>query len=117
AHRRNLTVETAAAFHPWDAMAPAALRAIAERSGPELFANTAETGCGGSTIVLSNLSRHHTVFAIEGEYGTIRSLRRRDDLIRDRVVFVEGETKDTVPGYRFQEPLDLVLLDGPHAYP
>jgi len=33
------------------------------------------------------------------------------------VTFVEGESRCTVPAYPFSEALDLVLLDGPHAYP
>ena len=33
------------------------------------------------------------------------------------MIFVEGETKDTLPGYRLEGQMDLVLLDGPHAYP
>jgi hypothetical protein len=39
------------------------------------------------------------------------------DLVRGRVTFVEGETRSTVPGYEFNGAVDLVLLDGPHAYP
>ncbi len=101
-------------FHPWDAMAPTALSAIIKR-GP--FRLSAETGCGGSTIVLSHLSDRHTAFAIEGEDRTITELRKRADLRNDKVVFVEGKTKDTLPRYRFEDKLDLVLLDGPHAYP
>jgi precorrin-6B methylase 2 len=104
----------AGGFHPWDAMAPAALAAI-ERRGP--FRATAETGCGGSTIILSHASEHHTAFAVEGSEKTISELRKRSDLLGDRVTFVEGETKDTLPGYTFDGELDLVLLDGPHAYP
>jgi len=107
-------VAQASTFHPWDAMAPSALSAIMKR-GPFRF--SAETGCGGSTIVLSHTSGHHTAFAIEGDDRTITELRGRADLRADKVVFVEGETKDTLPGYRFEDELDLVLLDGPHAYP
>jgi hypothetical protein len=55
-------------FHPWDAMAPPALEALAKR-GPFQF--SAETGCGGSTILFSHLSQHHTAFAIEGTERTI----------------------------------------------
>ena len=33
------------------------------------------------------------------------------------MVFVEGETKRTLPLHRFDGPLDLALVDGPHAYP
>ncbi len=107
-------VSDAAAFHPWDAMAPAALTAIARR-GP--FHNTAETGCGGSTILLSRISKQHTAFAIEGEHRTISALRARPDVGKDHVTFVEGETKKTIPVHVFPQSLQLLLLDGPHAYP
>jgi hypothetical protein len=107
-------VERAGSFHPWDAMAPAALGAIARR-GP--FHLSAETGCGGSTIVLSHISKRHLAFAIEGENRTITGLRQRGDMQAPSVTFVEGETKNTLPRYPFEAALDFVLLDGPHAYP
>jgi len=107
-------IARASSFHPWDAMAPAALAGIFER-GP--FRYSAETGCGGSTIVLSHASERHVAFAIEGENRTITGLRNRDDFRSGNVIFVEGETRDTLPGYRFEGDLDLALLDGPHAYP
>jgi precorrin-6B methylase 2 len=107
-------VKRASGFHPWDAMTPMALSAILRR-GP--FRSSAETGCGGSTIVLSHVSDRHTAFAIDGKDRTITELRKVSDLRAGKVLFVEGETKDTLPRYRFEGELDLVLLDGPHAYP
>jgi len=107
-------IARASGFHRWDAMAPAALSGILKR-GP--FRSSAETGCGGSTIVLSHASDRHTAFAIEGEYLTITELRKQGDCRTENVIFVEGETKDTLPGYKFEDEVDLVLLDGPHAYP
>jgi precorrin-6B methylase 2 len=107
-------VERASQFHPWDAMAPAALEGILKR-GP--FRRTAETGCGGSTVVLSQISEQHTAFAIEGEQRTITGLRNWSGFRGERVTFVEGESRNTVPGWRPEGELDLVLLDGPHAYP
>jgi hypothetical protein len=104
----------AGGFHPWDAMAPAALTAMLRRSP---FRRSAETGCGGSTIVLSNASEHHTAFALEGIDRTISELLEHPDLQGERVCFVEGETRDTLPAHVFRDELDLVLLDGPHAYP
>jgi len=95
-------------------MSPTALSAILQR-GP--FRSTAETGCGGSTIVLSHASDRHTAFALEGEDRTITELRKHSDLRANNVTFVEGETKETLPRYRFESELDLALLDGPHAYP
>ena len=107
-------IRRAGAFHPWDAMAPAALSGILKR-GP--FQASAETGCGGSTIVLSQASARHTAFAIEDESRTITGLRNQSELRSEHVTFVEGQSKDTLPGYQFGTELDLVLLDGPHAYP
>ena len=107
-------VACAGRFHPWDSMAPAALSGILQR-GP--FRSSAETGCGGSTIVLSHASERHIAFAIEGADRTISELRKEGELRAENVIFVEGQTKDTLPGYLFQGQLDLVLLDGPHAYP
>lgn len=101
-------------FHPWDAMAPAALSAIMKR-GP--FRLSAETGCGGSTIILSHFSDRHIAFAIEGENGAISHLRAHPSLKPETVIFVEGETWQTVPTYELKAELDLILLDGPHAYP
>jgi len=101
-------------FHPWDAMAAPALEALAKR-GP--FEFSAETGCGGSTIVLSHVSKHHTAFAIEGADRTITGLSQHADFRPDTVVFVEGETRRTLPLHVFEGRLDLALLDGPHAYP
>lgn len=112
-HDPNLIVR-ASGFHPWDAMAPAALSGILQR-GP--FRSSVETGCGGSTIVLSHASDHHIAFAIEGTDQTITELRKQRDLRTENVIFVEGETKDTLPGYQFEGEVDLALLDGPHAYP
>ncbi|MGH9723113.1 MAG: class I SAM-dependent methyltransferase [Bryobacteraceae bacterium] len=101
-------------FHPWDAMPPAALSSILQR-GP--FRSTVETGCGGSTIVLSHASDHHIAFAIESTDQTITELLKQSDLRTEKVIFVEGETSDTLPGYQFEGEIDLALLDGPHAYP
>src|ERR1041384_2571958 len=98
-------------FHQWDSMAPAALYGILHR-GP--FRCSAETGCGGSTIVLSHASAHHIAFAIEGKDRTITELQKQSDLRAENVTFVEGDSKNTLPGYRFDGQLDLVLLDGPH---
>lgn len=112
-HNPNL-IARAGGFHPWDGMAPAALCGILRR-GP--FRSSVETGCGGSTIVLSHVSDRHIAFAIEGQHRTITGLRKESDLRTENVIFVEGETKDTLPGYQFEGEVDLILLDGPHAYP
>lgn len=107
-------IRTASAFHPWDAMAPAALSAILKRAP---FRASAETGCGGSTIVFSNASEQHFAFAIEGKDFTLTELRRQHHFRSETVRIVEGDTRRTVPQYKFDRELDMILLDGPHAYP
>ena len=82
-------VARASRFHPWDAMAPAALSGILDR-GP--FGCSAETGSGGSTIVLSHASKRHVAFAIEGENRTISELREHSDFRAGNVTFIEGES-------------------------
>src|ERR1035438_7819698 len=77
-------VTRASGFHPWDAMTPMALSAILKR-GP--FRSTAETGCGGSTIVLSHASDRHTAFAIDGKERTITELRKQRDLRTEPSLF------------------------------
>lgn len=43
---------------------------------------------------------------------------RRSEMLRpDVVTFVEGPTQLTLPRQQFPEKLQLVLIDGPHAYP
>src|SRR5258706_653791 len=111
--RDSNLIARASDFHRWDSMAPAALEGILKR-GP--FRSSAETGCGGSTIVLSQASDHHTAFAIEGEYLTITEVRKHADLRAEHVTFIEGETNDTLPGHIFAGELDVVLLDVLHAY-
>ena len=96
-HDSDLVVR-ASGFHPWDAMAPAALCGILKRAP---FRSSVETGCGGSTIVLSNASDRHIAFSIEGKDRTISELRRNGSLRTDNVTFVEGETRFTLPVRQF----------------
>src|SRR5688500_4101001 len=91
-------IARASQFHPWDAMTPVALSGLLRR-GP--FRHSVETGCGGSTIVLSHASHRHTAFAIEGSELTITGLRMQPDLLQEKVTFIEGESKDTLPRYSF----------------
>ncbi|HUG09786.1 MAG TPA: class I SAM-dependent methyltransferase [Opitutaceae bacterium] len=74
-----------------------------------------ETGTGRTTIVLSHVSARHITFALE-ESPNLQSLAR-EWMRRESVEWVLGPTQRTLPAHRFDSPLDLVLIDGPHAYP
>ena len=78
--------------------------------------SSVETGAGKSTLLFSQVSEHHTVFAIDvGQ--SLTKVRESDQLKPDVVAFVDGPTQRTVPGHSFDRPIDIVLIDGPHAYP
>jgi hypothetical protein len=83
--------------------------------------HTAETGCGKTTILFSQLSAEHTIFTVDDrQYGEESSLgfvldypkTRRETL---RAVF--GPTQKTLPRHNFEAPLDCVFIDGPHGFP
>ena len=81
---------------------------------------TIETGCGASTILISRLSRKHTVFTIDDRDQDNSSVQFATEapLYRQEVVeFVFGPTQRTLPPFSFAEQIDGALIDGPHAYP
>jgi hypothetical protein len=102
-------------WHQSGTMGPDPLAAIARLTGGHLR-RSLETGTGKTTLLLSHISEHHTVFAIDG--GQSLTVTRKSDLLEgSRVHFVDGPTQRTLLAYQFSEPLDFVLLDGPHGYP
>jgi hypothetical protein len=93
-----------------------ALREIAAHAGRRTILRSAETGCGATTLLLSHLSRNHTVFALD--VGDSVSSVRNSPLLRPGVTtFVDGPSQQTLPNFRFGDKLQLALIDGPHAYP
>lgn len=78
--------------------------------------NSAETGAGRTTLLLSHLSEQHWVFAVNDAESL--SQTRASPLLRSETVsFIEGPTQLTLPTHRFDREFQLVLLDGPHGYP
>jgi len=113
--------ERYAGAHRGGSFTPATLRAIERLLRQVDLKHTAETGCGKTTIMLSQLSAEHTIFTIDDrEYGEESSLSfvldypktRRETL---RAVF--GPTQKTLPRHTFDAQLDCVFIDGPHGFP
>jgi hypothetical protein len=102
--------------HRAGSLMPLTLRAIARHASARRIRHSAETGTGKSTILLSHLSEHHTVFALGEGDGSMEQARSR--LLRaDRVEWVLGPSQRTLPRHAFAHRLQLALIDGPHGYP
>ena len=110
-------IEISPSLHSATTFPAKVLGAIARHASRRVIQRSAETGSGASTLLFSHLSEHHTVFAFDGGSGSVRNVRS-SSLLRENVVrFVEGPTQQTLPKQHFEEKFQVVLLDGPHAYP
>ncbi len=115
-----MALETATHAHAHGSFENETLRRIEELL-PVQVENSIETGCGKSTILFSNLSQHHKVFAVEDRsmeaQSSIRFFEDCPLTRRDRIELVLGPTQKTLPLYQNHAQYDVVLLDGPHGYP
>jgi hypothetical protein len=110
------------AFHGWDEsveldwhLNPDVVRFI--HSIVEDGARTLETGCGYSTVAFALAGAHHTVISpFPVEHDRIRSWCSTRGISVDRLDFIAAESQAVLPGLGL-EPLDLVLVDGDHAFP
>lgn len=109
-------LQVQAVLHGAGTMSDEALTAIARHANSRRIRRSVETGCGATTLLLSHLSEHHTVFALD--FGGSVANVRRSPLLREGVVsFVEGPSQRMLPQHHFDEKLQLAVIDGPHAYP
>jgi hypothetical protein len=82
---------------------------------------TAETGCGKTTIMFSQLSAEHTIFTVddrgEGENSSLGFVLDYPKTRRETLRAVFGPSQKTLPRHNFEAPLDCVFIDGPHGFP
>ena len=103
-------------FHISGSLSPNVLRRIAQLHREVDAKVSAETGCGLTTLILSQLSERHTSFTVD--FGDSLPNTRNHPLFNAAsTTFVVNPTQVSLPKWEFAEPLDFVILDGPHAYP
>ncbi len=93
---------------------------VLEDLAPQPLHWSMETGCGKTTILLSILSDNHHVFAYDDraeERSSVAYYSNCPMFRSDRTTLIPGPTQQTLPAFSFTQPVDLALLDGPHAYP
>jgi len=78
---------------------------------------TLETGVGYSTVLFAVRGAHHTVVSpFEFEHDRVRAWCEEHDVDLSRVSFVAQASQQALPELE-ATPLDLVLIDGDHAFP
>jgi methyltransferase family protein len=102
-------------WHPLGGFDSRTAEAIVRICEGRNISESMETGAGKSTLLFSHLSRHHTVFALD-EGGSLSMPLNSPLLRKDAVTAVAGPSQLTLPKHQFK-PLQLALIDGPHAYP
>lgn len=88
---------------------------------PTTAGASAETGCGKSTILFSNVSKNHKVFALDdrhlGENSSANYFLSCPLSVLPHIETVWGPTQKTLPTYSNHASYDFVMIDGPHGYP
>lgn len=79
--------------------------------------HTLETGAGISTILFAIRQAHHTCIVPDGDLADrIREYCRQRKISVERINFHIGKSENILPGLTTDQ-LDLVLIDGQHAFP
>jgi hypothetical protein len=106
--------------HAGHAFASDTLRRI-EEILPQRMEKTAETGCGKSTILFSNISMNHFVFALddrnEKENSSVLFYEECPITKNEVVKTFFGPTQETLLRFKHEGLYDAVLIDGPHGWP
>ncbi len=113
---RKIIEEVPTTFHSHGSLHPDVLRRIAHEHKRVHARVSIETGCGLSTLVLSHLSDRHTAF-VSPQGDSLQNTQNSPYLRSSATNFAIGPSQIMIPKWQFADPLDFVLLDGPHAYP
>jgi predicted O-methyltransferase YrrM len=94
---------------------PGVLRFIAAQTKPGMA--TLETGIGTSTVLFALSGAMHTCVAYAGrEIDRVKVYCAEQGIDAAGVEFRQGRSEHVLPGLA-PEPLDLVFIDGSHAFP
>lgn len=96
-------------------VSPGLLELLATEAGPG--STTLETGAGWSTVVLvATGAKHTSISPVEHEPQRIEDWCAVHEVATDRWRHLLGGSADVLPRVEIQ-PLDLLLIDGAHAFP
>ena len=87
---------------------------------PNSISASAESGCGKSTILFSNISKHHTVFCLDDSAepeSSVNYFKECSVTKLQNINIVFGPSQTTLPTWKSDHMLDVALIDGPHGFP
>ncbi len=113
---RKIIDEVSPSFHASGSLYPDVLWKIFEEHQDAKARVSVETGCGLSTLLLSNMSERHTAFTLP-HGDSLQNTQNHPYMQPATTKFVIGPSQVMVPKWQFSDPVDFALIDGPHAYP
>ncbi len=79
--------------------------------------STLETGAGYSTVIFALCGSSHTAISpAPQEHKRIVEWCQQHDIATEGITFIDGCSELVLPGLK-ADPLDIVLIDGRHAFP
>lgn len=79
---------------------------------------TLETGCGYSTIVFTlHTKKHYAISPFYQEHDIIKEWCNNNDIPTENTIFIVSASQEIIHSLQFDNALDMVLIDGDHAFP
>jgi len=79
---------------------------------------TLETGCGHSTVVFMLHSRlHYAISPFYQEHEVIKKWCKENNIATENTKFIASASQEIIHSLQFDSYLDMVLIDGDHAFP
>ena len=92
------------------------LLALGEQLKPGM--STLETGCGLSTLVFAlGRCRHKAIVPNQSHIESTMESAKAYDVSLDNVTFLKGRSENILPGLDSLGHVDVILIDGGHAFP
>lgn len=115
-------------WHEAGNLVPYVIEVMAEKiqvKFPNGLGSSVETGCGKSTVLLSNLAKRHYSFTLGSYYAGTSNYENSLAIVQgakhfrpENVTFIEGPSQLTLPKFDWGDmTFDFALIDGAHAYP
>jgi predicted O-methyltransferase YrrM len=79
---------------------------------------TLEIGSGVTTLVFASMqSNHICITPNKPEIDKLQAYALKEDILLSTITFINDFSENALPQLKVTQPLDLILIDGKHAFP